>query len=413
MDENTAGIKTNGRSRGEMVSDITTDTKLKVGAIAIGNGGGSVGTALYREGFDVIFINTSIKDLDSVVIPSTCKAFLIDDKSGLARGAGRNRGTMLDLYQEWDKDTLFKNEEFEDFVEGKDVIFLIATTAGGTGSGLTPTLVDNLLTVYPGKVFIPVGILPKLSESVKCQLNTEQFISEIDQLVTENSISYMIFDLDRYKDLTLDDCYKKTANDIVDAVSVIAGSLARITKHGMIDERDLLTIITAPGLLNVYSCKDVELSEIDNDGIQSIIIKNIKNTSAVQPQRDKIVEYYGVYLDIQEESNDPIVKGEYSQLEETFGKPLDVFVNYATNDSSISQFALIVSGLSTPMDRLNLSIREAEKYQRRKTKELNIQNIDNAYDVDNNKQIDKIMNSASKTKNDVELNTNRFRGRRK
>lgn len=407
------GIVKAGETRGEVNKRIENDAKLNVGIIAVGNGGGSVGRALHDKGFEVQFINTSVKDMDSEVIPDNCQAWLIDDASGKARGAGRNRGTMLNIYDAWNKDTLFKNSVFDNFILSKDIIFVVATTAGGTGSGLTPTLVDNIMTTYPGKAIIPIGILPRLSESVRCHLNTEQFFDEINMLVEENSISYMAFDLEKYADKSIDDGYKAVAKDIVESVSVISGSMAAITRHGMIDERDLLTIITAPGMMNVYSGHDVELTTIEEKGVQNLILEAIKNTSAVQIQKDKMVEYFGLYVNMQAESSDPVVRGDYSILENALGKPLDTFVNYATNDSSYSEFGLIVSGLSVPIDRLNLSVKEAEKHARRKTKELNLSNIDDAYAADDNKQIDKLMNSskAVKTTGAVSV-SDKFRNRR-
>ena len=281
------GIVKAGETRGEVNKRIENDAKLNVGIIAVGNGGGSVGRALHDKGFEVQFINTSVKDMDSEVIPDNCQAWLIDDPSAKARGAGRNRGTMLNIYDAWNKDTLFKNSVFDNFILSKDIIFVVATTAGGTGSGLTPTLVDNIMTTYPGKAIIPIGILPRLSESVRCHLNTEQFFDEINMLVEENSISYMAFDLEKYADKSIDDGYKAVAEDIVEAVSVISGSMAAITRHGMIDERDLLTIITAPGMMNVYSGHDVELTTIEEKGVQNLILEAIKTifSDAVQTHR--------------------------------------------------------------------------------------------------------------------------------
>ena len=167
MSQEEKGIVKSGETRGDVNRRIEKDAKINVGIIAVGNGGGSVGRALFDAGFEVQFINSSVKDMDSEVIPDNCQAWLIDDMSGKARGAGRNRGTMLSIYDAWNKDTLFKNNVFDNFILSKDIIFVVATTAGGTGSGLTPTLVDNIMTTYPGKAVIPVGILPRLSESVR------------------------------------------------------------------------------------------------------------------------------------------------------------------------------------------------------------------------------------------------------
>ena len=61
-----------------------------------------------------------------------------------------------------------------------------------------------------------------------------------------------------------------------------------------------------------------------------------------------------------------------------------------------------------------MSVKEAEKHQRRKTKELNLSNIDDAYAADENKQIDKLMNSSRAVKNSETVSvSDKFRNRRK
>ena len=61
----------------------------------------------------------------------------------------------------------------------------------------------------------------------------------------------------------------------------------------------------------------------------------------------------GVMINTPEQVNDPCKSGNFSELQEFVGFPLDTFLNYAVADTPKGEIALIMSGLSKPIDRLS------------------------------------------------------------
>lgn len=52
-------------------------------------------------------------------------------------------------------------------MEPADVVVVVGSTAGGTGSGIGPLLSNRIQATYPSKICIFFGVLPKHSESAK------------------------------------------------------------------------------------------------------------------------------------------------------------------------------------------------------------------------------------------------------
>ena len=178
-------------------TNLVSEVALNVGAICIGNGGGQSGVKLHENGVETILINSSARDLDNTIVPAGIRSFIIEDSNDLGRGAGRNREIAKKLFSDWSQNKkLLANEFFERFVASKDIIFVVSSTAGGTGSGVSPTLAYLLAKKYPNKVIILVAIMPRLSESINSQQNTIQYFNEVESINGSGvNIPYIPFDL--------------------------------------------------------------------------------------------------------------------------------------------------------------------------------------------------------------------------
>ena len=128
---------------------------LKVAIVGIGNAGNQVAElAKKTKGIEGIAINSSEKDISTV---SAVKAIVIGDE----KGAGKDRNIAKEFIQKSAR-KLLSESEFTDVIVNNEVIFVVSSTGGGTGSGMAPVLTDVLTRVYPTKRFILVGILPPI-----------------------------------------------------------------------------------------------------------------------------------------------------------------------------------------------------------------------------------------------------------
>lgn len=329
-------------------------TALSYFVIGIGNAGSQVTAAAIREGFDGFLINSSEKDLNDSIVDSNIPAFII----GNHRGAGRDRSTAKEFLKD-DLRNLFSNGDFITRIEHSDIIFVVASTAGGTGSGCAPLLVNRIQRMYPNKTVIFYGIMPKYSESPQAQMNTLECLKEVTN--TKFPMTYMLADLHAYENETSDVAYKKIIEYIVDTLNVLSGKYMKESPYGMIDENDLLTIINETGYMAVYHIRNMTQTDIEDKSTQSLLIREISRGSAVHIQGDKHVMKMGIIIDTPSRAEDPSKNSNFEELENYTGVPLDAFVNYSISDGSRGDMALIMSGCSKPMDRIAECTRIADK----------------------------------------------------
>ena len=380
------------------LKDTLTSTTLKIGYIGIGNAGSQIGVNLSRNGIETVLVNTSTKDLDSSIISDDIKCYLLGDENETARGAGHSRDNAKKIYLKM-TDKLIKDGIFIDFVNNNDVTVIGCSTAGGTGSGITPTLTYQLKQQFPNKIFIILAVLPRLTEFPNAHLNTSTFVDEVNNM-SKNGIdlTYMMYDLERFKDYGSDEAYKMLSDDIVKAFSIMRGDMSYITAHGMIDERDMLTILSQPGLINVYYKTDIDLNNVPDGGVQKILTNQIKKSPCVTIQKDHLVKWFGIFLLLPEDITDDVRRNDFTTLKEAIGEPLDAFVNHAVTDKPKGEIAVIASGLTLPFDRIDASLDIAKRYASNvKSKEFDIHGeLDGIKAVAKNNSADMIMNSKKR-----------------
>ena len=330
------------------------DSTLKYMVIGVGNAGSQVAVQAMKYGFPSIVINSSDKDLDKNVITNQINALMI----GGRRGAGRNRDTAKEFLKQ-DLQNIFSTEGFIHPVQEADVIFVTASTAGGTGSGCAPLLVNRLQTMFPQKIVIFYGILPKLSEAPQAQFNTLECMKEVTN--KKKPMTYMLADLAAFESDSAEVAYEKVCKYIADTMCVLRGDMMHQSPYGMIDENDLLTIIAETGYMAVYSIHNVTQTALEKDTSQRLLIRQIQDSPTVRIQMDKHVMKMGVIIDAPAGINDESKNANFQELEAYTGVPLDVFMNYSISETGRGDISLIMSGCSAPMDRLTMCTEIAEK----------------------------------------------------
>ena len=367
-------------TRGE---EITEQTRLKIGYVGVGNAGCQVGIRVFGKGIGVFLVNTSFKDLRNEVIPHGIPSYLIEDKFGKSRGAGRSRDFAKNLFAD---SSLVDDDTFDAFIADKDIVIVGASTAGGTGSGITPSLCYALSEKYPNKDITMLAILPRKNESMNCQFNTADCMEECRQL----EIPYIVYDLDKSNE-TAEETYKNIGNLIAEHISILSGDMAAMSEYGMIDERDLLTVAVEPGLMIIGKKTDIK-----PDGIQKTILDTIKASMTVDPQKDKFVKYFALFLEVPEEVADDLKTNNFNEIKDAYGDPWDIFVNYKVVDKSMASFGFIASGMSYPNDRLAYCTDVVSEYAaRRKSREYDrTEEINSISHLSINSNISKLAGSS-------------------
>ena len=329
--------------------------KLKLSVIGVGNAGCQAVQLAKQHGHNVFAINSSEKDLNDNIVDKSIGAVLIGNK----RGAGKNRTTAKEFLKDELK-ALFNNEQFIEVVEPADVVVVVGSTAGGTGSGIGPLLTNRIQATYPSKVCIFFGTLPKHSESAQAQFNALECVNEASHEALK--MPYMLADLSKFENEANDVAFSKMTEYVVDCLNILRGDLLVETPFGMIDETDLLTILAEPGYMSIYHLKDLTQKKLEGKSTQGMLIDEIKNSPATMIQKDGIVHKMGIMINTPEQVDDPCKAGNFSELQEFVGFPLDTFSNYAVAQTPKGEVALIMSGLSKPVDRMSECTQIAKRF---------------------------------------------------
>ncbi len=323
------------------------NANLKLCVIGIGNAGNQVAAAAAKKGHNVFAINTSTKDLDDRVLHQSIKSYYFGD----GRGSGKNRENAMTLLKSKGADgikELFSKEAFAACVDPSDIVIVVFSTGGGTGSGIGPYISGLIKKAYPTKVVIPYGILPKDSESITAQINT---IACVDDIVALNT-PYMLADLNYYDEMSQEKAFEAIGNYMVEVMNVLRGDYLSMSTNGMADERDVLTVIAEPGYMTVHFCNGLSQKDIDTKSLQGQLIQKIQNSPTVRIQRDGLLQYMLIISNVNSSIQDAMKSGDYTELNTFVGEPKATYANYAIDDSKAEcQVISVMSGLTIPMDR--------------------------------------------------------------
>lgn len=333
-----------------IVDALKDKVKLKISIISCGNAGSQVADVAFKNGFENVFcVNSSSKDMDNDVLNANIPCFLVG-RSG--RGAGMNRDAAKDLFK-MNFRQLFDNMKFKQYCDEADVLVVTTSCSGGTGSGISPIIVKALKQMYPNKIVIFYGILPRLSASDVELSNSAACVSEIEDLNKDGlGIPYMLADLNYYEGISNEVAYAKVVDKVVSDIKAISGDYLHYSKYRMIDENDMKVVISPAGYMSIYKIDNITQQMVDKESIQSMLIKQIKHSPAVDIARDGLVDQMALVYSVPEDMGDSAKSGDYTELNNYLGRPLGVFENYAVVRGGTAQVILIVSGQSYPVGKM-------------------------------------------------------------
>lgn len=325
----------------------------KIAIVGIGNAGGQVANMAenrYPELFDCIYINSSEADLAMVSERSEYK-YKIGDREEI-EGSGKNRLKMKQ-YLKADINKILGDQKLQVCLSTKKYVFVIASAAGGTGSGAAPVLTELLSQMFPDANFVLVGILPQLGASLMEQGNALEFLTELYDGLGDGT-TYMIYDNESTSNMPATKALEAVNEQIVEDLRILSGVDNFPTPYESIDDADLESLITTPGRLLVSRVTSgLTEKAMEDNNLDDIIIKNIKRSAHAETDRNKRVVRWGVITYFTNEVNalyTPSMEG----LVKFLGTPVERFNHNAINDKS-EQFNflyLIASGLSPINDRV-------------------------------------------------------------
>lgn len=367
---------------------------IRCGVLGIGNAGCQVAADAVKDGFKAIAINSSDSDINTIKgkgIPS----LLI----GNGDGSGKDRNESKTALKAGVMN-LIKHPKLGEFIEELDIVFVVASTGGGTGSGIGPIFTTLLEQKFPKTKPILVAIMPTYQESLAAQDNNIQFFKEVVNSLSENA-TYMVYDNSRYSGMATNLILEEVNRDIIEDMMVIRGDYQNETKYDSIDRKESKVLSSTPGRLAVIKLRSIQESILDSVKIDDMLLESLSKSATAEIDRDGYIKTMGVISNLKPSmvsKFDPVL----TKLTETIGKPIEIFQHVGINETKDdeNQVFVILGGLSEPISRIKKSIeRSNEIIQAHKA----LEEKSNIYDEVDLDEITTLRRSSRTTQENVEI----------
>ena len=282
----------------------------KIAFVAVGQAGGNIGQLFEAKGYNVLYINTSQEDLDT--LDNAKYKYHIPGGEGCNKDRRKAKQLVID-----DFDRIAA--EIEAKIKA-DIIFVIFASGGGTGSGAGPMLTALLLDA--GRSVGAIPILPASSESVKAHINSYECFSELTEI--SGTAACFILDNDRAEKMSIN------ASFVDDFCSFMDVPVKHKSVRGNIDKAEVVETLRAHGMALVTSRKAQNSAEM---------IKARQDNPYAPIEGDRAVKYIAASMSAGVSMAD---------LEKAVGTPIDNFQTF--NDEKVTICCL--SGLTYPQSRL-------------------------------------------------------------
>ena len=284
--------------------------KSSIGFVGIGQCGGNIVEQFEGE-YNAFYINTSLEDLQTL---KSNNYYHIKE----ANGSNHNRNKAINYMKNHYKDIV---ENILNKFNENEIIYLVFSTGGGTGSGISPLLLELLSSNCKNKVFGAVCVLPDINEPVNVQTNAYNCMIQLSKIKSIGSV----FVLDNSKN------NKEAVNkEFYTAFNNVINLPNYTSKKGNIDTAEVKEMLSMRGIANI--------SVFENNDVSNIIKSLKRNCFSYQDNKKLVYMALSLKEDVDIDS-----------LNRYVGIPYDIFTNYNTVKNT-----LFLSGMSFPADRIKV-----------------------------------------------------------
>lgn len=330
--------------------------QVKVATIGIGLGGANIAQAFTAKlGGTIGLINSSDQDMSTAGVREANNQCLIQ-VNGRTSGVGRDRalsGKAFGIYA----------SKIAAFIVAKcleaeaEIVFVCASSGGGTGSGLIPYIMSLVFTTdfearFEGKklpIFFAVVATPDTNEGVKSQQNTVELLRNFNTMITEKKIGRFLLISNQFGVHVKQDGAKYARiNEF--SVGLVARYLLNYgsSRQGCLDRADRFVGLDIPGIHAFFTFGDN-----GNHDSPFILPEGAHVTSALSEVPEQFIvsealnrwglnvgESFKGYYSAQDEMS-PIVHlagfQNFSKLSERFANQVQLSLARATEAKSVNE----------------------------------------------------------------------------
>ncbi|MBM4763519.1 cell division protein FtsZ [Bacillus sp. B15-48] len=212
-----------------------------IGVLGVGQAGGNIAEIAATMGFPTALINTNPRD--GKVNTRVENKFFVPGYNG----AGQDRLIGIRAV----KDHYY---ELIDFVKRsfKHTHFLLVafSTDGGTGSGMSPLLIDLLTDHLPGMNVGALAVIPERNVLAGNRINAAECIEELSNIQSISSV--FLVDNDQVRKMnpqaSKQQIYHSSNHQAIHALYHVSQMTQKSSLYGNFDETDLMTILNTRGV---------------------------------------------------------------------------------------------------------------------------------------------------------------------
>ena len=291
------------------------------GFLCIGQAAGNIGSLLEKLGYNVLFVNTSTEDLN--LLKDAKHTYHIEGGEGCAKDRDKAKTLLAN-----DVDTLI--DQVRDKLTQR-LIFVVFASGGGTGSGLSPYLLEILIEEFckdeydPEKRFAAITILPSDKEPLQPAINCYNCCKELLDIENLGSI-FFIDNNSRDDKFAINTEFVKGLDKILQIPEMYKSF------KGNVDRAEIKKVLFETPGMAVFTVKGREHSNA------ALLIKSIKDSIFAPLDNDGTVLYY-IFITTREVDK--------TAIQSEFGEPLDTFSTYNEQDNII-----LMTGMKSPYTRM-------------------------------------------------------------
>lgn len=295
--------------------------KNDYGFLCIGQAAGNIGSLFEEMGYNVLYINTSIEDLN--LLKNAKHTYHVKGGEGCAKDRDKAKSLLAN-----DLDTLIN------LVEEKlpqKMIFTVFASGGGTGSGLAPFLLEILNEEFnddefdPKKRFAAITILPSDSEPLQPAINSYNCCKELLDIEGLGCVFFL-------DNNTRQDRFAINREFVTGLDKILSIPDVHSSQKGNVDKAEIKKVLFETGGMAAFTVKSREISNAP------LLINAIKKSIFAPVDTNGSVLYY-VFSTTQEVDKAAIIT--------EFGEPLDTFSTYNEREN-----ILLMTGMQPPYDRM-------------------------------------------------------------
>lgn len=300
-----------------------------------------------------MLVNSTLKDIPAEY--QNKEGAIVRQFLGAYGGCGKERNISYELCEESLKKDVLQLKSFLGIGEQTEaeLVIIVASTEGGTGSGSAP-LIGNYIRNVLG-ISVHIFGISGFEDDVRGMRNTVDFFKEMSESFTVECIKNEKF---------LASCNgnkikaEKAANmEFCKKISVLMGLQIRDSEHN-IDPTDLLKLSTEEGYMIIESLVFEEKIK-NREQFRQALINALDASKALdidQPAMSKL----GVIINIKEENTDYI---DYQDvLVERFGVPYEKYEHIQHESQTMPEFiAFIAAGMKMPTEEVEAIYKNYEQ----------------------------------------------------